>query len=107
MCPCFSCSAPPEVAPAAAVLFSDPGGSRGRQKHTPARGRTSRGSGPDQQHYRQRDAAGQPHGAVLALVAVAAVSLFGALLGGLAGMRFHRNVDKAAFRPTDAEPYLR
>lgn len=34
-------------------------------------------------------------GGVIALVIVAAASLVGALLGGLAGMRFHRNVDKA------------
>jgi hypothetical protein len=34
-------------------------------------------------------------GAILTTVAVAAVSLLGAVLGGLAGMRFHRNVDKA------------
>jgi hypothetical protein len=32
---------------------------------------------------------------VIALVAVAVASLGGAILGGLAGMRFHRNVDKA------------
>jgi hypothetical protein len=31
------------------------------------------------------------------LVVVAAGSLAGALLGGLAGMRFHRKVDKAGF----------
>lgn len=31
---------------------------------------------------------------IIALVAVVVVSLVGALLGGLAGMRFHRNVDK-------------
>lgn len=31
---------------------------------------------------------------VLAVVAVAAVSLVGAILGGLAGMRFHRRVDR-------------
>jgi len=31
---------------------------------------------------------------VLALVVVAAVALLGAILGGLAGMRFHRRVDK-------------
>jgi len=33
---------------------------------------------------------------ILALVAAAVVSLVGAVLGGLAGMRFHRRVDKAA-----------
>ncbi|WP_209020759.1 hypothetical protein [Nocardioides sp. 1609] len=31
---------------------------------------------------------------IVAIAAVAAASLVGALLGGLAGMRFHRNVDK-------------
>ena len=36
---------------------------------------------------------------LIALAAVAAASLVGAILGGLAGMRFHRNVDKAAFEP--------
>jgi len=34
-------------------------------------------------------------GAIIALVAAALVSLLGAILGGLAGMRFHRKVDKA------------
>jgi len=33
---------------------------------------------------------------ILALVGAAAVSFVGAVLGGLAGMRFHRRVDKAA-----------
>lgn len=33
-------------------------------------------------------------GAIIALVAVALASLVGALLGGLAGMRFHRKVDR-------------
>jgi uncharacterized membrane protein YfcA len=37
----------------------------------------------------------------VALVAVAVVSLVGAVLGGLAGMRFHRKVDQAAFEPAD------
>jgi hypothetical protein len=32
---------------------------------------------------------------IVAILAVAAASLVGAVLGGLAGMRFHRNVDKA------------
>jgi uncharacterized membrane protein len=36
-------------------------------------------------------------GSLIALVVVAAGSLAGALLGGLAGMRFHRKVDKAGF----------
>jgi hypothetical protein len=36
-------------------------------------------------------------GGVIALLAGAAVSLLGAVLGGLAGMRFHRNVDKAGY----------
>lgn len=34
-------------------------------------------------------------GGIIALVAVAVVSLIGAILGGLAGMRFHRMVDRA------------
>jgi hypothetical protein len=34
-------------------------------------------------------------GGVIALLAVAVASLVGAILGGLAGMRFHRKVDKA------------
>jgi hypothetical protein len=34
-------------------------------------------------------------GGVIALIAVAIASLVGALLGGLAGMHFHRKVDKA------------
>jgi len=33
-------------------------------------------------------------GGIIALVAVLAASLFGAVVGGLAGMRFHRKVDK-------------
>ena len=32
---------------------------------------------------------------MIALLIVLAAALAGALLGGLAGMRFHRNVDKA------------
>ena len=38
-------------------------------------------------------------GGLIALAAVAVASLVGALLGGLAGMRFHRKVDQAAFEP--------
>jgi hypothetical protein len=34
-------------------------------------------------------------GGVIALLVAALVSLAGAVLGGLAGMRFHRKVDKA------------
>jgi len=34
-------------------------------------------------------------GGIVTLLAVAAASLAGAIIGGLAGMRFHRNVDKA------------
>ena len=34
-------------------------------------------------------------GSIIALVAAVLVSLLGAILGGLAGMRFHRKVDKA------------
>jgi hypothetical protein len=33
-------------------------------------------------------------GGIVAAVAVVVVSLIGAILGGLAGMRFHRRVDK-------------
>jgi len=38
-------------------------------------------------------------GGLIALASVAVASLAGALLGGLAGMRFHRKVDQAAFEP--------
>lgn len=34
-------------------------------------------------------------GGIIALVAVALTALIGAILGGLAGMRYHRNVDRA------------
>lgn len=36
-------------------------------------------------------------GAIITAAAVVAVALVGALLGGLAGMRFHRRVDRAGF----------
>ena len=36
-------------------------------------------------------------GAIISLVAVAVVALVGAILGGLAGMRYHRRVDRATF----------
>jgi hypothetical protein len=36
---------------------------------------------------------------IIAAVVVAAVALVGAVLGGLAGMRFHRRVDRAGFTP--------
>jgi hypothetical protein len=36
---------------------------------------------------------------IIAAVVVALVALAGAVLGGLAGMRFHRRVDKAGFTP--------
>ena len=39
-------------------------------------------------------------GGLIALLGVAVASLVGALLGGLAGMRFHRKVDQAAFDPS-------
>jgi len=39
-------------------------------------------------------------GGIIALVSVAVISLVGAPLGGLAGMRYHRRVNKAAFEPT-------
>ncbi len=38
-------------------------------------------------------------GGLIALVAVPGTSLIGAILGGLAGMHFHRKVDRAAFEP--------
>jgi hypothetical protein len=41
-------------------------------------------------------------GGIIALLAVALISLVGALLGGLAGMRYHRKVDRAAFEPLAA-----
>ncbi|TQJ34366.1 TIGR04086 family membrane protein [Arthrobacter sp. SLBN-122] len=36
---------------------------------------------------------------IIAAIVVAAVALVGAVLGGLAGMRFHRKVDRAGFTP--------
>ncbi|TLM84025.1 hypothetical protein FDW83_08625 [Pseudarthrobacter sp. NamE2] len=36
---------------------------------------------------------------IVAAIVVAAVALAGAVLGGLAGMRFHRKVDRAGFTP--------
>ena len=39
-------------------------------------------------------------GGILTAVAIAVVSLVGALLGGLGGMRFHRRVDRAGFDTT-------
>ena len=41
-------------------------------------------------------------GSWLALLATVVVSLIGAVLGGLAGMRFHRRVDRATFTPAPA-----
>ena len=41
-------------------------------------------------------------GSWLALLATVVVSLAGAVLGGLAGMRFHRRVDRAEFTPATA-----
>ena len=41
---------------------------------------------------------------IIAAVVVAVVALVGAVLGGLAGMRFHRKVDRAGFTP-DSEYY--
>lgn len=38
---------------------------------------------------------------IIAAVVVALVALVGAVLGGLAGMRFHRKVDKAGFTPDE------
>ncbi len=36
-------------------------------------------------------------GAVISILAVAVVALLGAILGGLAGMRYHRRIDRATF----------
>ncbi|MBF4994428.1 hypothetical protein ITX31_09920 [Arthrobacter gandavensis] len=41
-------------------------------------------------------------GSWLALLATVVISLIGAILGGLAGMRFHRRVDRATFTPVPA-----
>ncbi|HKU02967.1 MAG TPA: TIGR04086 family membrane protein [Arthrobacter sp.] len=41
---------------------------------------------------------------IIAAIVVALVALVGAVLGGLAGMRFHRKVDRAGFTP-DSEYY--
>ncbi len=38
---------------------------------------------------------------IIAAVVIAAVALVGAVLGGLAGMHFHRKVDRAGFTPAD------
>jgi hypothetical protein len=38
-------------------------------------------------------------GGIVTLVAIALISLLGAVLGGLAGMRYHRRVDRAGFEP--------
>jgi hypothetical protein len=38
---------------------------------------------------------------IIAAVVVAVVALIGAVLGGLAGMRFHRKVDRAGFTPAE------
>lgn len=40
---------------------------------------------------------------IIAAVVVALVALVGAVLGGLAGMHFHRKVDRAGFTPDDAD----
>jgi hypothetical protein len=40
---------------------------------------------------------------IIAAVVVAIVALIGAVLGGLAGMRFHRKVDRAGFTPVEAD----
>ncbi|MFF2246722.1 YrzE family protein [Arthrobacter sp. NPDC058130] len=42
---------------------------------------------------------------IIAAVVVAGVALAGAVLGGLAGMRFHRRVDKAGFSPATVEDH--
>ncbi|MBT2537770.1 TIGR04086 family membrane protein [Arthrobacter sp. ISL-69] len=40
---------------------------------------------------------------IIAAVVVAAVALVGAVVGGMAGMRFHRKVDRAGFTPVEAD----
>jgi hypothetical protein len=40
---------------------------------------------------------------IIAAVVVAVVAMIGAVLGGLAGMRFHRKVDRAGFTPVEAD----
>ncbi|QCP00314.1 hypothetical protein FCN77_24675 [Arthrobacter sp. 24S4-2] len=40
---------------------------------------------------------------IIAAVVVAVVALIGAVLGGLAGMHFHRKVDRAGFTPVEVE----
>jgi hypothetical protein len=37
---------------------------------------------------------------IVAAIVVAAIALVGAVLGGMAGMHFHRKVDRAGFTPT-------
>ena len=39
--------------------------------------------------------------ALITIRAAILAALIGAVLGGLAGMRFHRNVDKAGLEPLD------
>lgn len=41
---------------------------------------------------------------IIAAVVVALIALVGAVLGGLAGMRFHRKVDRAGFTPANDAP---
>ena len=41
--------------------------------------------------------------AIISVVAVAIVALIGAVLGGMAGMRFHRRVDRAGFEVVETE----
>ncbi|MGZ4660566.1 MAG: hypothetical protein ACXVYB_04725 [Arthrobacter sp.] len=40
---------------------------------------------------------------IIAAIVVAVVALIGAVLGGLAGMHFHRKVDRAGFTPVEAD----
>jgi hypothetical protein len=40
---------------------------------------------------------------IIAAVVIAVVALIGAVLGGLAGMHFHRKVDRAGFTPVDTD----
>lgn len=46
---------------------------------------------------------GQPSSTsgIIAAIVVAAVALMGAVLGGTAGMRYHRKVDRVGFTPTE------
>jgi hypothetical protein len=46
-----------------------------------------------------------PTASIVTALALAGASLVGAILGGLAGMRFHRRVDRAGLEPTTAHAH--